>query len=405
MSAPLRWPVPPAPAARGTGGLSLVGPPAARPAALEALARRGGVTLQLATIAELGAKIAACRTIEEILRVAVAEARWVLTFAGCTLALLTPDGRHYRPFALDAAKRGRYGPAYPCEEGRVGWTLRHNQALRIDDLDGETALAPAERDLLHAGARSALILPLPAEGMVIGTINFSAARPGAYPPEALGVARLLALQIGGATRNALLLEELDGSENVILSLALAIEAKDPYTRGHCLRLADLAERLGRALDYDAAALRTLRMAATLHDVGKIAVPEAILGKPGRLTDEEYAILQRHPIAGAEICAPLRSARAILPAIRHHHERWDGAGYPDGLAGGAIPRDARIIAIVDAYDAMTSDRPYRRGLPPGRALAILRANAGPQWDPALVALFAAIVEGEGAAQIDNRPPGR
>jgi putative two-component system response regulator len=133
------------------------------------------------------------------------------------------------------------------------------------------------------------------------------------------------------------------------------------------------------------------MAATLHDVGKIAVPEAILSKPGPLTDEEYTILKRHPVVGAEICSPLRAALDILPAVLHHHERWDGRGYPHGLTGEAIPTDARIIAIIDAFDAMTSDRPYRPGLSIATATAIIRENKGPQWDPAILDLFLNMIE--------------
>lgn len=362
-------------------------------------ARRTGSdpALQLATVAEVGARVAACRTIEAVLRVVTAEARWILSFARCTLALATPDGTSYRVYALDSAGRGDYSPEdYPRTEGLAGWVLRHNQALRMDDLALGQECGPAEDAALVAGARSVMILPLLAEGTPIGTVNFSVARPRAYPSETLAVAQLLALQIGGAVSQALLLEELDGSENVILSLAHAIEAKDPNTEGHCQRLANHAERLGRALGFDAAHLRTLRMAATLHDIGKIAVPEAILGKPGPLTAEEFATLQLHPVTGAEICAPLRSARAILPAIRHHHERWDGQGYPDGLRGAAIPLDARIIAIVDAFDAMTSDRPYRQGMPIEKAIAIMRANAGPQWDPGLLTLFLDLIEADRAS---------
>lgn len=357
------------------------------------------LALQLATIAEIGTRIASARSIEAILNVVASEARWLLSFGRCTLSLATADTRHYRAFTLDAARHGSYGvEVFSRTVGFVGWVLQHKQALRLSHAEENLAAEPAEQALLVPQARSVLILPLIADGATIGTVNFSAARPNAYPVGTLAIARLLALQIGGAVAQALLLEDLDSSETVILSLAHAIEAKDPTTEGHCQRLAQHAEQLGRALGFSGARLRILRMGATLHDVGKIAIPEAILDKPGALTDAEYAIMQRHPIAGAEICAPLRSARDLIPAIRHHHERWDGTGYPDRLAGEAIPLDARIIAIVDAYDAMTSDRPYRRGLPSDKALAIMRENRGPQWDPALLAIFLDLI-----AKTGNTPP--
>ena len=143
--------------------------------------------------------------------------------------------------------------------------------------------------------------------------NIGAARPHAYGGESFGSGRLLALQVTSAVRNALLLEDLDGKENVILSLALAIEAKDPYTQGHCQRLAHYAERVGRVLNFSHHQLANLRMAAILHDVGKIAVPEAILNKTGALTPVEYTVMQQHPLVGEGICQPLRSARG---AARH-----------------------------------------------------------------------------------------
>jgi HD-GYP domain-containing protein (c-di-GMP phosphodiesterase class II) len=156
-------------------------------------------------------------------------------------------------------------------------------------------------------------LPLIDQGRVLGSINIGAARPHAYGGESFGIGRLLALQVTSAVRNALLLEDLDGKENVILSLALAIEAKDPYTQGHCQRLAHYAERVGRVLNFSHHQLANLRMAAILHDVGKIAVPEAILNKTGALTPVEYTVMQQHPLVGEGICQPLRSARG---AARH-----------------------------------------------------------------------------------------
>jgi HD-GYP domain-containing protein (c-di-GMP phosphodiesterase class II) len=137
-----------------------------------------------------------------------------------------------------------------------------------------------------------------------------------------------------------------------------------------------------------ATLYVLAQGAMLHDVGKIGVPEAVLSKPDRLTDEEFALMRRHPLLGVEICQPLhsRTITQALPIIRSHHERIDGRGYPDRLAGEEIPLLARIVAISDAYDAMTSDRPYRRGLPLARAVAILRQGAGTQWDQRLVDEF-------------------
>lgn len=274
--------------------------------------------------------------------------------------------------------------------GPVSRVLSTRQPLVIDDLQAEWPDVDAELPVFGKNTRSALIVPLGTAAQPLGALVFAATRAGAYPQAVLGLAQLLALHISGAVQTALLLEEVDGQENVILSLALAIEAKDPYTEGHCVRLAEYADLLGRDLGLTERELAQLRMAAMLHDVGKIAVPEEVLRKPSALTDEERETFRQHPAIGERICRPLRSARAILPAIRHHHERWDGRGYPDGLKGEEIPLLARIVALVDAFDAMVSDRPYRSGIPLPEALEIVRANIGPQWEPRLVERFIALM---------------
>ena len=138
-------------------------------------------------------------------------------------------------------------------------------------------------------------------------------------------------------------------------------------------------------------LKALQRGGYLHDLGKIAIPDAILLKPERLTPEERGIIKQHPVTGERICRPLRSFRAVLPIIRHHHEKWDGSGYPDGLSGEAIPFGARILQVVDVFDALTTDRPYRRALPRSEGLKILEEEAGRGWrDPRIVQAFRMLV---------------
>jgi putative two-component system response regulator len=188
-------------------------------------------------------------------------------------------------------------------------------------------------------------------------------------------------------------DELENAETVLFSLALSIEAKDPYTEGHCERLSKysvaLAERLGLADDIRVA----LRRAGIIHDIGKLGVPEKILLKPGPLTDEEWVIMKQHPVVGERICSPLKSFRLVLPIIRHHHEKQDGSGYPDGLKGEEIPLTARILQITDVYDALTTDRPYRNALRSEKAFSVMReeVNRG-WWDGYLVEEFEALVLG-------------
>jgi putative two-component system response regulator len=161
-------------------------------------------------------------------------------------------------------------------------------------------------------------------------------------------------------------DELDNAETVLFSLALTIEAKDPYTEGHCDRLSKYSVALGEKLGLPQDLRVALRRGGLIHDIGKLAVPEDILLKPGPLTPEERKIMEQHTVISEEICAPLRSFRHVLPIIRHHHERQDGSGYPDGLKGAQVPLMARILQITDIYDALTTDRPYRKALPPPRS---------------------------------------
>ena len=177
---------------------------------------------------------------------------------------------------------------------------------------------------------------------------------------------------------------------VVLLLARTIEARDSYTRDHSERLATSAVALGVAVGLSDEQVGALRIAGIVHDVGKVVVPDAILLKPGPLTPEEAAIMRKHPAEGERICSPLKSFRRVLPIIRHHHERMDGSGYPDGLRGNAIPLSARILQIVDIYDALTTDRPYRLAFTPSQALATLYSEADRGWlDIELVRIFAPV----------------
>ncbi len=170
------------------------------------------------------------------------------------------------------------------------------------------------------------------------------------------------------------------------ALATAVDAKDPYTRGHSRRVSDYAAAVAYALNQSPEDIARVRRAGLLHDVGKIGVPDAILLKPSALTDEEFGVIKQHPEIGERVLQGLPFLAEILPAVRHHHERWDGRGYPDGLAGEAIPPDAAILAVVDAFDAMTSSRTYRHALPTHEALRRLHEGSGTQFDARIVAAF-------------------
>jgi putative two-component system response regulator len=197
----------------------------------------------------------------------------------------------------------------------------------------------------------------------------------------------LRARVGALLRVKALLDQLERAEGVITTLALTIEARDSYTGGHCDRLARYAVAVGEALGLDGAMTRTLRLGGYLHDLGKIAVPDGILLKPGPLDPLERERIQAHPGTGADLVLGLKSLEAVRPIMRHHHERWDGSGYPDRLRGEDIPLGARIVAVVDVYDALSTQRPYKAALSPQEATAILmkETEAG-YWDPRVALTF-------------------
>jgi putative two-component system response regulator len=210
-------------------------------------------------------------------------------------------------------------------------------------------------------------------------------------------------RVRSAIRLKQYVDELDNAAASLVMLAATIEARDPHAQGHCERLADYGKRLAQRVGLRGEDLRAIERGGFLHDLGKIAVPDAVLFKPGPLTADEFAIIKTHPSVGERICMPLRTLAPVLPIIRQHHERLDGTGYPDGLRGSAIALTSQIIAFADVYDALTSDRPYRSALAPADALEILEdaCRAG-QRDRALFDLFADEVTAGSVAHSQARP---
>ncbi len=211
---------------------------------------------------------------------------------------------------------------------------------------------------------------------------------------------ILRARIRSQLRLKRLTDQLEHTESVIFMLAQAVEAKDAYTEGHLWRLSSYSEQLAIEYGLPSNQIWAVRYGGILHDIGKIGVSEAILRKPGPLTADEQAQMRQHPEIGARIIEPMRFAKEVAPIIGSHHEYWDGSGYPSGLADEEIPIGARIITIVDAYDAMTTDRPYRAALSAEEAIRRLRAGRGSQFDPRLLDVFLSLL-------IENRlvPPER
>ncbi len=240
---------------------------------------------------------------------------------------------------------------------------------------------------------SSLCVPLLANRQVLGVLNIRTKLDGSdFTQQDLELAIQLANIAAAAIENAELHDQLQSLFlSTVSALANSIDARDPYTKGHSERVTAYAVMIAEGLELGPDELELLRYAGLLHDIGKIRIRDHILHKPGRLTDLEFTEMKKHPEYGVEIMQPVNAFKHILPAMLHHHERYDGRGYPHGLAGEEIPLTARILCVADCFDAMTSDRPYRKGMPVADAVAELSKNKTTQFDPLLVDIFLSAVE--------------
>ena len=271
-------------------------------------------------------------------------------------------------------------------------------ALLLPDAGDETAAGITER--LNAAFDSLEYRPLAEGGAIplslsVGVAVFPDDGPGRLDALETADARLLRTKYGGGASDALtdrMRSHLSCSManfSMLNALVTAVDTKDRYTRRHSEDVMRYSHQIACELGLDETTCNLTLIAALLHDVGKIGVPNSILRKPGKLTDEEYKAIKQHPMMGAVIVGAVSGLEDTLDAIRHHHERWDGKGYPYGLRGDETPLLARLMAVADAYSALTTDRPYRKGMDAARALAILEDGAGTQWDPACVQAFLAV----------------
>jgi HD-GYP domain-containing protein (c-di-GMP phosphodiesterase class II) len=299
------------------------------------------------------------------------------------------DPRQVRRRTIDAAIRLLKSEAGSLKEGEgiAGWVVKHGKPLIIYDCKSDPRWSRRVDEKSQFITRDMICVPVMAKGKAIGAIQAINKRDGRFNQEDVELLVVLSGQVAVALENARLFEDvqrtfLETSE----ALAEAIELRDAYTGGHTRRVTDYSLATGRQLGLKEDQMKRLRMAAILHDIGKIGVDDHVLRKPGRLDREEFAQMKKHPSLGADILDHIQYLAAILPGIRSHHERNDGFGYPDGLSKKKIPLVARIIAVADTYDAMTSDRPYRKGLSKTIAVQELIDCSGSQFDPVVVEAF-------------------
>jgi putative nucleotidyltransferase with HDIG domain len=361
---------------------------------------------RLSGLVSLSRAIAAEQVSQRMLRVACRELTYLLDAEACLISqleegLLREVADHARSERQVARGLSYYLADYPATaaviESRVPSSISASDA----------AADPAELFVLREMEMQAVLLvPLVVAGSNWGLIEIYDSRPRAFPALERHVAELAAAQIGGllaAFEHEELAERL--YRETLASLSNALEAKDAVTSEHTEEVVRLAVAVAAELDLELEAVRNVELGAVLHDIGKVRVPEAILNKPGPLTDEEWAVMRTHPEVGERILRPIQSLHAILPIVRHHHERWDGTGYPNGLAGRAIPLGARIVAVCDAFRAMTEDRPYRKALTEADAREELTDGIGSQFDGDCVeAVFRALDRRGGTAEVVAlRPP--
>jgi putative two-component system response regulator len=201
----------------------------------------------------------------------------------------------------------------------------------------------------------------------------------------------LSARVKSLVRQKRLNEDLDHAERVLFSIARTVESRDPNTGDHCERLVMRGKEFGEYLNLSRTEIRNLMWGGYLHDIGKVGIPDAVLLKQGKLTADEWDVMRQHVLIGEQICQPLRTMRGVIPIIRHHHERWDGSGYPDGLVSDTIPYLAQVFQIIDIYDALTSDRPYKAAFSPEESLAIMAEEVHKGWrNPELVEQFSKFI---------------
>lgn len=348
---------------------------------------------------ELTSLIAVSSAVNSTLNISVlldqimTQTKKVMRVEGSSLLLVNENGDLVFRSVTGSKKSRVKEVIVPRGKGIAGWIAEQNKPCIVNDVTRDPRFYQSADEKTRFTTKQILGVPLTYDGKVLGVAEAVNRIDGnEFTKAHLGLFTAMAEHCAMAIRNAGLyrdLEELFLSS--IKALSDAIEMKDPYTRGHSERVTLysllVAERIGIAQDVR----RNLQVAGILHDIGKIGIDESILRKPERLTPDEYAHIKKHVMNGVEIMKHIKTHPDILPAIRQHHERFDGAGYPDGVSGERISILGRIVAVADSYDAMTSDRPYRTRMSVADAVAELKRCAGSQFDPAVVAAFAELAE--------------
>ncbi len=323
------------------------------------------------------------------------------------LLVVDDDGRKLRVAAargLDGGGGAGRGEVV-LGEGLSGYVAALGRPVLVHDITADRRFTPVSA--LGYERLSAVSVPIEYQGQLLGVLTLASPEPRALGEDDLLAAEALAASLALGLRCRRYREaEARNLLGIIRGLATALEAKDAVTRGHSARVAHLSAHLGEELGLGWASLRRLEVAASLHDIGKIGVPERVLNKAGSLSSAEWLLVRRHPVLGAEMVGEIPLLSDLAPLIRGHHERLDGSGYPDGLRGNEIPLESRVIGVCDAFDAMVMPRPYRRRRTPEAALEEIERCAGSQFDPEVVGALRRCLERRGTAHfVSSRVPVR
>jgi len=313
----------------------------------------------------------------------------VMDAEGCSVLLIDEKEKKLQFAAASGAKKEEVKKlSLDIGEGVAGWVVQNDQPLLIDDVSKDGRFSKRVDEILGQETKSLICIPLKVKERIIGVMEVINKRGDrAFSERDMALFKPLSAQAAVAIERAKLYQDLEDMYiSTVRSLAAAIDAKDPYTRGHSERVNRFCTVIAKELGLDEKMQKNVQLCALLHDVGKIGVPISVLRKKEKLTDEDWAYIRRHPVLGAEIISPIRQLAELAPSIRHHHERYDGTGYPDNLKGEQIPLIGRMLAVADTFDALTSERPYRNGLSDKAALEEIEACKGTQLDPMCVEAF-------------------
>lgn len=344
---------------------------------------------RLTSLYEVTKAICSTINLRELLDLIIEVSIQELNADTCSLLLIEDDELKImvsRGLSKDVIRKTRI----KIGKGIAGTVAKTGEALLLTKKTNDPNLL---RFMRRGEITSALCVPMRTKGRIIGVVSANRIeRKDDFTQDELTFFSLFANQAAMAIENARLYEELSTAYiSTIKALIVALDERDPYTRGHSERVAMYAQMIAKEMDLSDKQIELLGIAGLLHDIGKMGIEDAILHKPGVLTHKEYEVVKTHPVKSISILEPIGYMTDILPLIRHHHERYDGHGYVNGLRGEEIPLGARILAVADSYEAMTSDRPYRRAMPKERAIRELKAGSGTQFDPRVVKAFLSVLE--------------